>query len=95
MDHRPYLEIWRGAYLSALQRIDQLCHRLRGDLAEHGIRLDTTAAEVVAAQLRAATPLGFEDFFIDRRVQIKRRPFMRSSKIPETSGSEAEVERAP
>ena len=26
MDHRPYLSIWRGAYLSTLQRIHLLRH---------------------------------------------------------------------
>jgi len=81
MDHRPYLEIWRGAYLSSLQRIDQLCHRLRGDLAEHGIQLDTTTAEVVAEQLRTAATPSFEDFFVDRKVEIKKRPFMSRSEL--------------
>ena len=92
MDHRPYLEIWRGAYLSSLQRIDQLCHRLRGDLAEHGIQLDTTTAEVIADQLRTAATPKFEDFFVDRKVEIKKRPFMTRSELgslPET----AEVDR--
>jgi hypothetical protein len=82
MDHRPYLEIWRGAYLSALQRIDQLCHRLRGDLAEQGMLLDTSLAEVVAEQLRTTTKLCFEDFFPDRHVDIEKRDFMRPSQLP-------------
>ncbi|MGB5681528.1 MAG: patatin-like phospholipase family protein [Polyangiales bacterium] len=82
MDHRPYLEIWRGAYLSALQRIDQLCHRLRGDLAEQGMLLDTSLAEVVAEQLRTTTSLKFEDFFPDRQVDIQKREFMRPSQLP-------------
>ncbi len=82
MDHRPYLEIWRGSYLSALQRIDQLCHRLRGDLAEQGMHLDTGMAEVVAEQLRTTTKLSFEDFFVDRQVDIEKRPFMRPSQLP-------------
>ena len=82
MDHRPYLEIWRGAYLSSLQRIDQLCHRLRGDLAEQGMLLDTTPAEVVAEQLRTTTKLSFDDFFPERKVEIKRREFMRPSRLP-------------
>ena len=86
MDHRPYLEIWRGSYLSALQRIDQLCHRLRGDLAEHGIRLDATRAEVVADQLRRATALRFEDFFVDRRVDVRRRTFLRPRQILDPPG---------
>ena len=82
MDHRPYLEIWRGAYLSALQRIDQLCHRLRGDLAEQGMLLDTSMAEVVAEQLRTTTKLSFEDFFPNRIVDIEKREFMRPSQVP-------------
>jgi predicted acylesterase/phospholipase RssA len=82
MDHRPYLEIWRGSYLSALQRIDQLCHRLRGDLAEQGMHLDTGMAEVVAEQLRTTTKLCFEDFYPDRQVDIEQRPFMRPSQLP-------------
>jgi predicted acylesterase/phospholipase RssA len=87
MDHRPYLEIWRGSYLSALQRIDQLCHRLRGDLAEQGMHLDTRMAEVVAEQLRTTSKLKFEDFFPDRQVDIKKRPFMRPSQLPPAPGS--------
>ncbi len=82
MDHRPYLEIWRGAYLSALQRIDQLCHRLRGDLAQQGMHLDTGLAEVVAEQLRTTDKLCFEDFFPERQVDIERRPFMQPSQLP-------------
>jgi predicted acylesterase/phospholipase RssA len=82
MDHRPYLEVWRGSYLSALQRIDQLCHRLRGDLAEHGMLLDTSMAELVADQLRTTRRLSFEDFFADRQVDIEKRPFMRPSQLP-------------
>jgi predicted acylesterase/phospholipase RssA len=81
MDHRPYLEIWRGAYLSALQRIDLLCHRLRGDLAEQGMLLDTGLAELVAEQLRTTTSLKFEDFFPDRQVDIQKREFMRPSQL--------------
>ena len=82
MDHRPYLEIWRGAYLSALQRIDQLCHRLRGDLAEQGMLLDTSLAEVVAEQLRTTTKLSFADFFPNREIEIEKREFMRPSQLP-------------
>jgi len=81
MDHRPFLEIWRGSYLSALQRIDQLCHRMRGDFAEQGIHLDTAPAETVAEQLRSTPKLSFEDFFVDRRVVLKRRPFLRPSQV--------------
>ncbi len=82
MDHRPYLEIWRGAYLSALQRIEQLCHRLRGDLAQQGMLLDTALAELVAEQLRTTPNLCFEDFFPERQVEIAKREFMRPSQVP-------------
>ena len=75
MDHRPYLEIWRGAYLSTLQRIDQLCHRLRGDLIDHGFVIDTTRAEAVAEQLRETRDLSLADFYPDRKIDIKQRPF--------------------
>ena len=85
MDHRPYLEIWRGSYLSALQRIDQLCHRLRGDLAEQGMLLDTAMAEQVADQLRTTSKLCFEDFFPDRQVDIEQRPFMQPSQLSTAS----------
>ena len=87
MDHRPYLEIWRGSYLSALQRIDQLCHRLRGDLAEQGMHLDTGLAEIVAEQLRTTHKLSFEDFFPNRQVDIEKRPFMRPSQLPPAPAS--------
>jgi hypothetical protein len=50
-------------------------------MAEHGIQLDTTAAEVVAEQLRTTSNLRFDDFFVDRKVAIKKRPFMRPSQI--------------
>jgi predicted acylesterase/phospholipase RssA len=82
MDHRPYLQIWKGAYLSALQRIDQLCHRLRGDLAEQGMHLDTARALQVAEQLRSTRSLSFADFFPERVVEIDKREFMRPSQIP-------------
>ena len=75
MDHRPYLQIWKGAYLSSLRRIHQLCHRLQGDLAEHGMTIDTSRADVIAEQLRSSTELEFEDFFVDRVVKIRTRPF--------------------
>jgi predicted acylesterase/phospholipase RssA len=77
MDHRPYLEIWRGAYLSTLQRVNRLAHRMRGDLAAHGFELDTTRAEAVAEQLRASSSATFADFFPDRRIDIVRPPLGR------------------
>jgi hypothetical protein len=50
-------------------------------MAEHGIQLDTIAAEVVAEQLRTTSKLCLDDFFVDRKVEIKKRPFMRRSQI--------------
>jgi len=76
MDHRPFLPIWRGAYLSTLQRIHQLCHRMRGDVVEHGMRIDTTRAETVARQLASANVPTFADFYVDRRVEIRTRPLL-------------------
>jgi NTE family protein len=83
MDHRPYLRIWRGAYLSSLRRIHQLCHRLQGDLAEHGMTIDTSRADTIAEQLRNQAEPKFEDFFLDRQVKIRTRPFMQSRQRPD------------
>ncbi len=63
MDHRPYFAIWRGAYLSTLRRIQHLRYRMEGDLAHHGLSLDTEAAEHVAAQLRETERPTLEDFY--------------------------------
>jgi predicted acylesterase/phospholipase RssA len=70
MDHRPYLAIWRGAYLSTLQRIHLMRHRMCGDLATHGLALDMSRAEAVAARLEAATSVSFADFFPDGKVEV-------------------------
>lgn len=72
MDHRPYLPIWRGAYLSTLQRIHLLRHRMCGDLAAHGLALDLSRAEAVAARLEATETVTFADFFPDGRVAIAK-----------------------
>jgi len=77
MDHRPYLPIWKGAYLSTLARIQTLSHRLRGDLHAHGIKLDTARAEAVAARLEATEQPGFADFYPDGRPEIPRPPLSR------------------
>ena len=71
MDHRPYLEIWRGAYLGTLRRLQALGYRLRGDLAFQGIDFDTERAEAVASRLTAATTLRYSDFFPDGRVEME------------------------
>jgi len=72
MDHRPYLPIWKGAYLSTLARIQTLCHRLRGDLHAHGITLTTDRAEAVAARLEATEQPVFADFYPDGKPVIPR-----------------------
>lgn len=76
MDHRPYLEIWRGAYLSTFKRLHHLRHRLEGDLRVHGVRLDLSRAEAVSARLEASTSLSFADFFPDGRVELRHGPLV-------------------
>jgi len=71
MDHRPYLEIWRGAYLSTLKRVHALGYRMRGDLAVHGIAFDTARADEVAARLRQQSTTTFADFFPDGKVDLR------------------------
>lgn len=77
MDHRPYLEIWRGAYLSTLKRIKQLGPKFAGDLKGHGLSVDTSKAEVVAAQLRELTKPRFADFFPNGQIDIDMPPLGR------------------
>jgi predicted acylesterase/phospholipase RssA len=71
MDHSPYLEIWRGAYLSTLKRIHALGYRMRGDLAVHGIAFDTARADEVAARLRHQPTTTFADFFPEGKVDLR------------------------
>ena len=77
MDHRPFLLIWRAAYLSTLARIEQVEHRLAGDLALRGRVLDTSRAKLVAAQLRRRNRVELADFFPDRRIELRQRPLVR------------------
>lgn len=74
MDHRPYLEIWRGAYLSTLRRIEALIHRMQGDIRAHGLSFDIERAQVVAKQLRSVPTITFADFFPDRKIEIRQPP---------------------
>lgn len=71
MDHRPFREIWRGAYLGTLKRIEALGYRLRGDLRAHGIAFDPQPAMAVAARLNAIRQPRFADFFPDGKVEIR------------------------
>ncbi|MFO0751251.1 MAG: patatin-like phospholipase family protein [Myxococcota bacterium] len=74
MDHRPYLEIWRGAYLSTWNRLRALEHRLAGDMAAHGMPFDLARANAVAAQLDRVSRPELADFFPDRNIILKRAP---------------------
>lgn len=64
MDHRPWLPIWKAAYLSTLQRFRQLRHRLAGDLREHHWHLDLAPAQQVADRLERSAHLSFADFLL-------------------------------
>ena len=77
MDHRPALEIWRGAYLSTLDRVRHLIHRMRGDLLCHGLALRLDIAEQVEEQLRRSVHLRFEDFYPDQKVEIPMPPLVK------------------
>ena len=70
MDHRPYLPIWRGAYLSTLRRLHAVAHRLGGDLRTHGLTLDTRRADAVADRLEHTRAPGLADFFPDGRILL-------------------------
>ncbi len=76
MDHRPFLPIWKDAYLSTLQRIVQLCHRMRGDFVDHGMRIDTSRAEAVAERLRHTSAPTLADFFPEGRVELSTHPML-------------------
>lgn len=83
MDHRPHLEIWRGAYLSTLGRLTRLRHRVSGDLAHHHLSLDTSKAEAVADQLERVDVPRFADFFPDRKVALRTPPLVFERRKPE------------
>ncbi len=80
MDHRPYMEIFKGAYLGTLNRLRTIEARLRGDLRVQGMDLDLEPARLIAAQLRARQEPRFEDFFVDRRVELRRPPLTREQR---------------
>jgi predicted acylesterase/phospholipase RssA len=81
MDHRPYLEIWRGAYLSTLKRIHHLRARMRGDLMAHDLVLDTDRAEAVAERLRGNARPPFHDFFPDGVVELRLPPLIQPQSV--------------
>ncbi len=74
MDHRPFLEIWRGAYLSTYRRIKGLLHRLRGDATAHNLGIDLDRASEVTARLKRTESVRFEDFFPDGKIHIRKPP---------------------
>lgn len=76
MDHRPYLEIFRGAYLGTLRRLRHVRHRLSGDLAAHGLSLDMDRADAIAERLERSRRLAFADFFADGRVELRTPPLV-------------------
>ncbi|MBI5543935.1 MAG: patatin-like phospholipase family protein [Deltaproteobacteria bacterium] len=92
MDHRPYLSIWRGAYLSTLRRIQHLRYRMEGDLALHGMGLDTSRAEEIAERLRGKEKTTLDDFFPGGR---RRASAGRRLKRPALSSSEPAPEPQP
>lgn len=78
MDHRPFLPIWRGAYLSTFERIKRVAHRLQGDLAVHGFSLSLERAQAVKERLERNVEPSFADFFPDGRVEISLPPLARA-----------------
>lgn len=91
MDHRVYLEVFRGSYLATLRRIEAIGFRLNGDLAMHGLTLDTGKAAQIAQRLEAAGErLTFSDFFIDGKVVI-RQPRLSRQPRPRPGSAQAEA----
>ncbi len=74
MDHRPFLPIWRDAYLSTFRRLELLQHRIQGDLEAHGWGLSLDKARSIAEQLEGNEHPTFSDFFLDRQVTIRTPP---------------------
>ncbi len=77
MDHRPFLEIWRGAYLSTFNRLSAIEHRFAGDAVAHGFPFSLARAAEVAARLERTERPDLADFFPDRHVRLARRPLCR------------------
>lgn len=75
MDHRPYLEIWKGAYLSTFRRIQYIFYRLQGDLEAHGLHMELDKAQEIRNRLNRTQKVEFQDFFPDGRIEIRQPPF--------------------
>lgn len=82
MDHRPYLPIWRAAYLSTLSRLQTVQHRLAGDLSPRGLPLDLSRALEVAERLHATPEPTLPDFFPARRLEIRQPPLCLTPRSP-------------
>ena len=80
MDHRPYREIWRSAYMSTLARLERINHRLGGDLKAHGLSFDLTRPRYVMDQLNGKRRPDFEDFYPDRRVATPKPDLVRHAR---------------
>jgi hypothetical protein len=91
MDHRPYLAIWRGAYLSTFERMKRVLHRLRGDAEVHGFSLDLARAEAVAERLERVYEPAFSDFFPDGRVELSLPPLGDVSQPARAAKSDVEA----
>ena len=95
MDHRPFLLIWRDAYLSTFRRIELLRHRIQGDLEAHGWGLSLDKARRIAEQLENNESPAFSDFFLERDVVIRTPPLSlqqsprKRSAVEETYGRRA------
>ena len=75
MDHRVFMEIFQGAYLGTLRRIQHTRYRLEGDLGLHGITLDTAPAEAIAERLEAVgDKVKLEDFFTNGKIEMRTPP---------------------
>lgn len=74
MDHRTYMEIWKGAYLSTFRRIQKLHHRMKGDLEAHNIEMDLDRAREVRDRLQSSKKTTLNDFFPDGKIEIRQPP---------------------
>jgi len=94
MDHRPFLRIWRAAYLSTLNRIQAIEYRMRGDLEKRGIPFDTSRALRVGEQLKNTSHLSLRDFFPDRKIAIRTPPLCRERRAQSNLAPASATEKA-
>lgn len=72
MDHRSYAQIWRGAYLSTLARLERCWPKLSGDLSAHGLELNLDVARRVARHLEQTDEPTLRDFYPQRRLTCQQ-----------------------